>query len=108
MVGSQQIRSGSPPTPCALLAALDDYTIMPLETDTLVSSWVKLRSATIAGAPSDDRERRQNDTWTAASALSADPPLPVASGNAGSPQRLRVYGGHSQRLRPFDLRPFLP
>lgn len=65
----------------ALLAALDDYTILPLETYALVSSWVTLRSATIAGATADDRERHQNDTWIAASALSADPPLPLATGN---------------------------
>jgi predicted nucleic acid-binding protein len=29
----------------------------------------------------DDRERRQNDTWIAACALSVEPPLPIVTGN---------------------------
>jgi predicted nucleic acid-binding protein len=39
------------------------------------------RSATVRSTSADDRERRQNDTWIAAAALSADPPLPIATGN---------------------------
>jgi len=65
----------------ALSDALDDYTFLPLDTDKLVNKWVELRAATVSNTTADDRERRQNDTWIAASALSADPPLAIATGN---------------------------
>jgi predicted nucleic acid-binding protein len=52
-----------------------------VNTEELVRRWVALRAATVNNATADDRERRQNDTWIAASALSADPPLPLATGN---------------------------
>jgi predicted nucleic acid-binding protein len=65
----------------ALSDALNDYTVLPLESDKLVTRWVELRTATANSGTADDRERRQNDTWIAASALSADSPLPIATGN---------------------------
>jgi predicted nucleic acid-binding protein len=64
-----------------LTTALDNYTVLPPDTTELVSRWVELRAATVGNTTADDRERRQNDTWIAASALSADPPLPIATGN---------------------------
>lgn len=43
--------------------------------------WAALRAASIRSATVDDRERRQNDTWIAACAMSIDPPIPVLTGN---------------------------
>jgi predicted nucleic acid-binding protein len=65
----------------ALTDAIGDYATLPIETEALISKWVHLRSATVSNTTADDRERRQNDTWIAASALSADPPLAIATGN---------------------------
>jgi predicted nucleic acid-binding protein len=64
-----------------LTKALDNYAVLPVNTEELVRRWVALRAATVNNVTADDRERRQNDTWIAASALSADPPLPLATGN---------------------------
>ena len=64
-----------------LTKALDNYAVLPVNTEELVRRWVALRAATVNNATADDRERRQNDTWIAASALSADPSLPLATGN---------------------------
>jgi len=60
---------------------LSKYALLPTEVGLLVSQWVSLRAATVNGTTADDRERRQNDTWIAASALSTDAPLPTATGN---------------------------
>jgi len=65
----------------ALRAGLNDYALLPVRLDDVVSEWVTLRAATISVGTADDRERRQNDTWIAACALSVDPPLPVVTGN---------------------------
>lgn len=65
----------------ALANALANYAVLPIKAAELVSRWVALRATTVGTTTPDDRERRQNDTWIAASALSADPPLPVATGN---------------------------
>lgn len=65
----------------ALTAALGGYTVLPTRVDHIVAEWVKLRAATISSGSADDRERRQNDTWIAACALSVEPPLPIVTGN---------------------------
>lgn len=65
----------------ALATALDVYAVLPTRVDHVVSEWVKLRAATVRTANADDRERRQNDTWIAACALSVEPPLPIVTGN---------------------------
>lgn len=61
--------------------SLANYALLPIKTDPLISQWVSLRAATVSHTTADDRERRQNDTWIAASALSAEQPLPIATGN---------------------------
>lgn len=65
----------------ALRDGLADYRQLTTPIDAVVTQWVKLRSATIQTGTPDDRERRQNDTWIAACALSFDPPLPIVTGN---------------------------
>jgi len=65
----------------ALEAALNDYTVLDVDLTDVVSEWAKLRSATARSTTPDDRERRQNDTWIAACALSNPDPLPVVTGN---------------------------
>lgn len=65
----------------ALRDGLGDYARLTIRIDDVVAEWVKLRSATITSGSADDRERRQNDTWIAACALSVQPPLPVVTGN---------------------------
>lgn len=65
----------------ALREGLSDYAPLPIRIDDVVAEWVRLRAATIATGSPDDRERRQNDTWIAACALSVEPPLPVVTGN---------------------------
>lgn len=65
----------------ALRKGLADYTPLPTRIDDVVAEWVRLRTATITTGTPDDRERRQNDTWIAACALSVEPPLPVVTGN---------------------------
>jgi predicted nucleic acid-binding protein len=40
-----------------------------------------LQAASIRSTTVDDRERRQNDTWIAACALSIDAAIPVVTGN---------------------------
>ncbi|MBO0767216.1 MAG: hypothetical protein J2O48_00895 [Solirubrobacterales bacterium] len=65
----------------ALSTGLEEYPVLPVPVDAMVSEWVKLRAATIPGATIDDRERRQNDTWIAACALSVSPTLPLVTGN---------------------------
>lgn len=72
--------NGQDVPPGALLVDTD-YAVLPVNTNAVIASWVSLRAATINNTSPDDRERRQNDTWIAASALSADPPLPIATGN---------------------------
>ena len=64
-----------------LREGLSDYAPLPIRIDDVVAEWVRLRAATIATGSPDDRERRQNDTWIAACALSVVPPLPVVTGN---------------------------
>jgi predicted nucleic acid-binding protein len=63
------------------MQALDEYTVLPVTTSDVVDRWVELRAATIPQASPDDRERRQNDTWIAACALSVSPPLPIVTAN---------------------------
>ena len=65
----------------ALAAALNDYTVLDVNLEAVISEWAKLRSATARSTTPDDRERRQNDTWIAACALSKSDPLPVVTGN---------------------------
>lgn len=65
----------------ALGAGLNDYAILPVRIEDVVAEWVELRSVTIAAGTVDDRERRQNDTWIAACALSVEPALPVVTAN---------------------------
>lgn len=65
----------------ALAEGLADYAPLPARMDDVVMEWARLRAATITGVTPDDRERRQNDTWIAACALSVEPPLPVVTGN---------------------------
>jgi predicted nucleic acid-binding protein len=65
----------------ALAAALNDYTVLDVNLAEVISEWAKLRSATARSTTPDDRERRQNDTWIAACALSQPVPLPVVTGN---------------------------
>ena len=65
----------------ALAAALNDYTVLDVNLADVISEWAKLRSATARSTTPDDRERRQNDTWIAACALSRPSPLPVVTGN---------------------------
>lgn len=55
--------------------SLAKYALLPTEAEALVRGWVSLRSKTAKVTTADDRERRQNDTWIAACALCADPPL---------------------------------
>lgn len=64
-----------------LRAGLGDYTLVDVRMPDVVSEWVSLRAATMAAGTVDDRERRQNDTWIAACALSVEPPLPIVTGN---------------------------
>lgn len=64
-----------------LRAGLDDYAVLDIRLSDVVTEWVGLRAATMAAGTVDDRERRQNDTWIAACALSVEPPLPVVTGN---------------------------
>lgn len=65
----------------ALREGLADYMTLPVRIDDVVAEWVKLRAATVNAGSPDDRERRQNDTWIAACALSVEPTLPVVTGN---------------------------
>ena len=65
----------------SLRAALGDYAVLAVRLDDVVTEWAALRAATIRSATVDDRERRQNDTWIAACALSIDPAIPVVTGN---------------------------
>jgi predicted nucleic acid-binding protein len=65
----------------ALAAALNDYAVLDVAIDDVIREWAKLRSATARSATPDDRERRQNDTWIAACALSCPDPPPVVTGN---------------------------
>jgi predicted nucleic acid-binding protein len=65
----------------ALAAALNDYAILDVDLAAVITKWAQLRSATARSTTPDDRERRQNDTWIAACALSQAAPLPVVTGN---------------------------
>src|SRR3984885_7365454 len=65
----------------ALAAALNDYALLDVKLADVISEGAKLRSATARSTTPDDRERRQNDTWIAACALSRPDPLPVVTGN---------------------------
>jgi predicted nucleic acid-binding protein len=65
----------------ALAAALNDYAVLPMNLNQVVEEWSSLRSATAHTTTPDDRERRQNDTWIAACALSKSPVVPVVTGN---------------------------
>jgi predicted nucleic acid-binding protein len=62
-------------------AALGAYRVLSIRVENVVDRWVELRTATIRAGTPDDRERRQNDTWIAACALSVNPALPVVTGN---------------------------
>jgi predicted nucleic acid-binding protein len=59
---------------------LDDPAVVNVRLADVVSEWVQIRAATITAGTVDDRERRQNDTWIAACALSVEPPLPIVTG----------------------------
>jgi predicted nucleic acid-binding protein len=65
----------------AVSEALAMYAVLPVVIADVVDRWVELRAATMRVGTADDRERRQNDTWIAACALSVDPPLPIVTGN---------------------------
>src|SRR5579875_1128692 len=65
----------------ALGAALGDYAPLEVSLEDVITEWATLRSATARNTTPDDRERRQNDTWIAACALSKPDPLPVVTGN---------------------------
>lgn len=71
-----------------LRAGLDDYAVLDIRLDDVVTEWAGLRAATMASGTADDRERRQNDTWIAACALSVEPPLPIVTGNLRDSVRL--------------------
>jgi len=65
----------------SLNAALADYSMLDVRLSDIVNEWASLRASTAQSGSADDRERRQNDTWIAACALSVDPPMPVVTGN---------------------------
>lgn len=76
----------------ALRAGLSDYAVINVRMPDVIAEWVNLRAATISAATPDDRERRQNDTWIAACALSLEPPIPVVTGNLRDFRILRNVG----------------
>lgn len=65
----------------ALRHALSDYALLDVRLTDIVTEWTSLRALSARSGTADDRERRQNDTWIAACALSVDPALPVVTGN---------------------------
>lgn len=74
---------------------LNDYEVLTVRTEDVIDEWVKLRAATIRLGTADDRERRQNDTWIAACALSVAPPLPIVTGNL---RDFRLLAEHSDLI----------
>ena len=83
----------------ALAAALNDYTVLDIDLTNVMTEWAKLRSATARSTTPDDRERRQNDTWIAACALSKTNPLPVVTGNLRDFQIL-AHASNLELLHP--------
>ncbi|MGH9086885.1 MAG: hypothetical protein ACRDYZ_02055 [Acidimicrobiales bacterium] len=63
-------------------AALDeDWQVLDEDMESVAWEWARLRSLTRQQLTANDFERRQNDTWIAASALAYDPPLPIVTAN---------------------------
>jgi predicted nucleic acid-binding protein len=65
----------------ALRSALSDYALLEVRLTDVATEWTSLRASSASLGTVDDRERRQNDTWIAACALSVDPCMPVVTGN---------------------------
>lgn len=64
----------------ALAAALAGYSRCNADLDTVVDRWAELRTTSRSTTRRNDRERRQNDMWLAACAMSvADPPAIVTA-----------------------------
>ena len=65
----------------AMAAAFDDWKALDEDMTRVAWEWARLRALTRQHLTANDFERRQNDTWIAASALSYDPPLPIVTAN---------------------------
>ncbi|MHB8295582.1 MAG: PIN domain-containing protein [Acidimicrobiales bacterium] len=63
----------------AMTTALEDWEVLDEEMGRVAWEWARLRALTRQELTANDFERRQNDTWIAASALSYDPPLPIVT-----------------------------
>lgn len=62
-------------------AAVEDLEVLEEDMGRVVWEWARLRSLTRKEMTANDFERRQNDTWIAASALSYEPSLPIVTFN---------------------------
>lgn len=84
----------------AMVAALNDWEVLEEQMGRVAWEWARLRALTRQELTVNDFERRQNDTWIAASALSYDPPLPIVTANLDDFQLLAAADPNILLIHP--------